>query len=122
MRKQRRKPQASSAKTGSSTRRRTRPARKIEFDEEADYPEDVDLIPAGGWKKEADSAAAETAGKAAEEAVEAAAPKKAAAQKAPRRQPVEETVDDDDEEFFADDDDDMEYSFLNSSSRRGSRK
>ena len=98
--------------------------KKIEFDEEADYPEDVDLIPAGGWssgKKE--PAKDEAADVSSEEKPRSAVSKKAAAPAPAAKEPAEDSYEiDDEEEFYADDDDDMEYSFLNSSTKRSSRK
>lgn len=87
---------------GSVDRNRARRQRAAErvFDEALDYPEDADLIPgsSGGPVKE----------KAAEPVKE----------KAPdTNQDRPET-----DSFYADDDDDMEYSFLNSRSKRGSRR
>ena len=107
-------------------RPRPRPARKIEFDEEADYPEDVDLIPAGGWSSPQDNVVTETIEETADAETETAASAAAAVAKPAGKRPAKaapavEEDEEEEEEFFADDDDDMEYSFL-TSSKRGKRK
>ena len=113
--------QSSLEKKNSSSRARTRAARSYDFDEEADYPEDVDLIPSAN----------RSSGKAAlnRRAVEEALDKeeydigeeRTGAPDSGRRQPAEAGFERD-KDLYADDDDDMEYSFLSSSPRRGSRK
>lgn len=99
-------------------RPRKRPARNISFDEALDYPEDEELLSAVGRASGNGNEAEDTA----EIPIEKKEPGDAgkAAQKPAKRQ-TPAVSEDPDEEFFADEDDDMEYSFLNSPSRRSPR-
>lgn len=110
----------STSKSASApAQRRRRPARNIEFDEAADYPEDEELLSfAKSFKEDKEDLA-----KAVKEAVDTekrqdASPSGSKAGKAASKRVEPDEYLDEDEDFYADDDDDMEYSFLSSSRKR----
>ena len=97
-------------------RPRKRPARNISFDEALDYPEDEELLSAVGKTSGNRNEAADTSGQPSKSKNGAPAAEKTAKNPAAGRSTA--ASEDSTGEFFADDDDDMEYSFLNSPSRR----
>lgn len=97
------------------SRRRQRRMRTFDFNEDQDYPEDADLIPAPPIPSTEAPAPEEERTAVREQSAPSAYPPPAGA--ASFRTPPSLDAREE-EEFYADDDDDMEYSFLGGPSRR----